>query len=307
MYRSLYTERSQIPGVWVVITVLALFVAISSVTFENFKNVYAAEDLNVKVNVGEDDIERGETQKITVTVTEDSNSNDEISGADVKLTVYPPETDSTTAKDKTDGDGKANFDVKISDDAEYGTYNLEVKVSKDGFNSKSEDSSFEVTGSENNNDDDTHDDGGHDNDKGGKDDGNNGAHDGDGGGSNGGKDNNQALSQGNACGNGVLSTNIFCQNIANQLQGDGNAINIIALQNGGGEDEVEAENSLSGPSIQSFNSTLLSSVAPTPQGIQQLQAPISGSTNVDSIESIIKQYEQARLNHAIETRLNHLK
>jgi hypothetical protein len=182
-----------------------------------------------------------------------------------------------------------------------------VKVSKDGFNSKSEDSSFEVTGSGNNNDDDTHDDDGHDNDKGGKDDSNNGAHDGDGGGSNGGKSNNQALSQGNACGNGVLSTNIFCQNIANQLQGDGNAINIIALQNGGGEDEVEAENSLSGPSIQSFNSTLLSSVAPTPQGIQQLQAPISGSRNVDSIESIIEQYEQARLNHAIETRLNHLK
>ena len=115
-------ERSEIPGVWIVITVLALFVVIGSVTFENFKNVYAAEDLNVKVNVGEDDIERGETQKITVTVTEDGNSNDEISGADVKLTVYPPETDSTTAKDETDEDGKANFDVKISDEAEYGTY-----------------------------------------------------------------------------------------------------------------------------------------------------------------------------------------
>jgi hypothetical protein len=307
MYRSFYTERSQIPGVWIVITVLALFVVIGSVTFENFKNVYAAEDLNIKVNVGEDNIERGETQKITVTVTEDSNSNDEISGADVKLTVYPPETDSTTAKDETDGNGKANFDVKISDDAEYGTYNLEVKVSKDGFNTKSEDSSFEVTGSGNNNDDDTHDDDGHDNDNGGKDDDNNGAHDGDGGGNKEGGSNNQALSQGNACGNGLLSTSIFCQNVANQLQGDGNAINIIALQNGGGDDEVEVENSLSNPSIQSSNSTLLSSVAPTQQGIQQPQAPISGSTNVDSIESIIEQYEQARLNHAIETRLNYLK
>ena len=59
MYRSLYTERSQIPGVWIVITILSL-VVVSSVTFENFKNVYAAEDLNVKVTVGEDDIERGE-------------------------------------------------------------------------------------------------------------------------------------------------------------------------------------------------------------------------------------------------------
>jgi hypothetical protein len=81
--------------------------------------VYAAKDLNVKVNVEDDGIERGNTHKIIVTVTEDCNSNNEISGADVKLIVYPPETDSTTPRDETDADGKANFDVKISDDAEY--------------------------------------------------------------------------------------------------------------------------------------------------------------------------------------------
>jgi hypothetical protein len=325
MYVSLYIERSQIRGVWIAITVLALFVVIGTVIFENLKYVSAAEELNVKVNVGEDDIEGGETQKITVTVTEDGSSNEEISGANVKLTVYPPETDSTTAKDTTDEDGKANFDVKISDDAEYGTYDIEVKVSKDGFNTKTEDSSFEVTGSGN---DDRKGDGGHDNDNSGKskdadegnkdddegnkddDEGNKDddeGHDNDGGGSNRGESNNQALSQGNACGNGVLSTGIFCQNIANQLQGDGNAINIIALQNGGGYDEVEADNSMSSPTLQSSNPTSITSVPHAQQGFQQLQSPISGSTNVNSIESIIEQYEQARLAHAIETRLNYLK
>jgi hypothetical protein len=40
----------------------------------------------------------------------------------------------------------------------------------------------------------------------------------------------QATSQANACGNGDFPFNIFCQNIDSQLQGDGNAINIIALQ-----------------------------------------------------------------------------
>jgi hypothetical protein len=40
----------------------------------------------------------------------------------------------------------------------------------------------------------------------------------------------QASSGANDCGNGVLPLNIFCQNIASQIDGDGNAINIIALQ-----------------------------------------------------------------------------
>jgi hypothetical protein len=304
MYRLLYTKRSQIPGVWIAITTLVLFVVLGSVPFDNYRDVYAARDLNVKVNIENDDIERGETQKITVTVTEDDNSNDGISGADVKLTVSPPETDSTTAKDETDGDGKAKFDVKIADDAEYGTYDVEVKVSKDGFNTKSVDSSFEVTGSGNGDHDDTNGDKDSNNDNSGKDDDNNEGHDSDGGGSNGGESNNQALSQGNACGNGVLSTNVFCQNVANQLQGDGNAINIIAVQNGGGDEE--AENSVISPSLQSSIPTS-SSIPPTQQGIQQPQSPISGSTSLDSTESMVEQYKQTRLDHAIETRLNYLK
>ena len=305
MYRSLCTKRSGIPGVWIAITVLALFLVVGSVSFDNFKNVYAVDDLNVKVDVDDDEIERGNTQKITVTVTKDGNSDDDIAGADAKLTVYPPETDSTTAKDETDEDGKANFDVKISDDAEYGTYEVKVKVSKDGFNTITEDSSFEVTGSGNSDNDDTHDDEGHENDNSrNDDDNNNGGHDSDSGESNGGENNNQALSQGNACGNGILSTNILCQNVANQLQGDGNAVNIIAVQNGGGDDDGVAENSVNSPSLESSSASL---VPPTQPGIQQPRAPFSGSTNDNTIESIMAQYVQARLNHAIEIRLNHLK
>jgi hypothetical protein len=40
----------------------------------------------------------------------------------------------------------------------------------------------------------------------------------------------QAASQVNECGNGLLPLNIFCQNLLSQIQGDGNAANIIGVQ-----------------------------------------------------------------------------
>jgi len=40
----------------------------------------------------------------------------------------------------------------------------------------------------------------------------------------------QAASQANACGNGDSPFNIFCQNLLSQIQGDGNAVNIIGVQ-----------------------------------------------------------------------------
>lgn len=304
MYTSLYTKRYQISSIWIAIAALTMFTVIGSVSFDNIKNVYAAKDLNVKVSIDDDDIEKGNTQKITVMVTEDGNTKDKISGADVKLTVHPPETDSTTAKDETDEDGKANFDVKISDDAEYGTYEVEAKVSKDGFNTKTADSSFEVTGSGDNDNEDNNGGDGHENDTDNKGDDSNKGHDSDSGNNDDGESNDQALSQGNACGNGVLSTNILCQNVANQLQGDGNAINIIAVQNGGGDDDSELGNGISNPPLASTSS---SSVPPTQQGNQQSSSLISGSTIDDTPESIIDQYEQARLDHAIQTRLNYLR
>jgi len=40
----------------------------------------------------------------------------------------------------------------------------------------------------------------------------------------------QATSQANACGNGELPLNVFCQNIDSQIQGDENAVNVIGVQ-----------------------------------------------------------------------------
>ena len=59
----------------------------------------------------------------------------------------------------------------------------------------------------------------------------------------GGYEKNQATSQANACGNGKLPMNVFCQNIDSQVQGDENAVAASVSQqvqedrhHGGGED-----------------------------------------------------------------------
>ena len=41
---------------------------------------------------------------------------------------------------------------------------------------------------------------------------------------------NQAISQANACGNGFLPENVFCQNIGSQVQGDENAVSLDGAQ-----------------------------------------------------------------------------
>lgn len=41
---------------------------------------------------------------------------------------------------------------------------------------------------------------------------------------------NQAISQANACGNGVLPLNVGCQNVGSQIQGDENAVAQAAEQ-----------------------------------------------------------------------------
>lgn len=48
--------------------------------------------------------------------------------------------------------------------------------------------------------------------------------------SSGGNSQSQTIAQANECGNGILSTNINCQNLASQIQGDGNAVNVIGVQ-----------------------------------------------------------------------------
>jgi hypothetical protein len=43
-------------------------------------------------------------------------------------------------------------------------------------------------------------------------------------------DKNQAISQANACGNGFLPENVFCQNTGSQVQGDENAVSAAGSQ-----------------------------------------------------------------------------
>ena len=43
-------------------------------------------------------------------------------------------------------------------------------------------------------------------------------------------DKNQATSQANACGNGKLPLNVFCQNIDSQVQGEENAVSLSGSQ-----------------------------------------------------------------------------
>jgi hypothetical protein len=40
----------------------------------------------------------------------------------------------------------------------------------------------------------------------------------------------QAVAQANECGNGDTPIDVFCQNLVSQIQGDGNAVNIIGAQ-----------------------------------------------------------------------------
>jgi hypothetical protein len=43
-------------------------------------------------------------------------------------------------------------------------------------------------------------------------------------------DKNQAVSQANACGNGELPLDVYCQNIGSQVQGEENAVAIDGVQ-----------------------------------------------------------------------------
>jgi hypothetical protein len=42
--------------------------------------------------------------------------------------------------------------------------------------------------------------------------------------------NSQSLAQANSCGNGFAASNIKCQNVGSQVQGSGNAVNVIGTQ-----------------------------------------------------------------------------
>ena len=42
--------------------------------------------------------------------------------------------------------------------------------------------------------------------------------------------NHRQTAQANVCGNGTLPMKVFCQALSSQIQGDGNAVNVIGVQ-----------------------------------------------------------------------------
>jgi 5-hydroxyisourate hydrolase-like protein (transthyretin family) len=126
------------------LTISLLLILVSNiVNTPIFERAYAIKEFNIDVDIENNEIKRGDTQYLTVTVVNDDTDN-RVSDANVKLTVYPPDSDSTSAEDKTDNDGKATFDVKIDDNAETGTYDVDIRVSKDGYDTKTVNTSFDV-------------------------------------------------------------------------------------------------------------------------------------------------------------------
>lgn len=113
----------------------------------------ADKEFDIDVDIEKDSIKRGDTQDITVTVRNDDTGK-RISDAEVRLTVYPPDSDSTSANDDTDDDGVAEFKVKIDDDAETGEYDVKIRVSKDGYDTKTVNTSFDVIKKHHHDDDD---------------------------------------------------------------------------------------------------------------------------------------------------------
>src|ERR671914_70498 len=147
--------RKNLPTV-IVISLLSVLISNAVGIPTLFESVYAIEEFDIDVDVEDNEIRRGDTQHITVTAFNDDTDN-RVSDADVKLTVYPPDSDSTSAEDETDNDSEATFDVEIDDNAETGTYDVDLRVSKDGYDRKTVSTSFDVVGSGNDNNDDNHD------------------------------------------------------------------------------------------------------------------------------------------------------
>jgi hypothetical protein len=107
------------------------------------KLAYAIEEFDIDIDMEDNEIERGDTQHITVTVRNE-DTNNRVSDADVRLTVDPPDSDSSSATDETNGDGEARFDVKIDDNAETGNYDVDIRVSKNGYDTETVSTSFDV-------------------------------------------------------------------------------------------------------------------------------------------------------------------
>jgi hypothetical protein len=193
-------------------------------TGQEENKAYAAKQFRIRINIDQDPIQRGDTQKITV-IVRDANTNNKISDALVKIAVDPHSGKIATGSSHTDDNGQTTFKVKISSSADTGTYDIAARASDNGYAAKTVTTSFEVNSNNDNND--NHNNGDNNNDHSGHN------HNGDNNNNNNGQV--QVISQSNECGNGNGASNVNCQNLSNQVQGNGNAVNVIGVQSGGGD------------------------------------------------------------------------
>ena len=104
----------------------------------------AAPTLSVYVTTDEDSYVNREKVKITVTVTDGTNP---VEGAAVRVEITTANKRLGLAADgNTNIEGVANFTYKVNSGRDgEGTYTVEARASKDGFNSGSDSTTFEVT------------------------------------------------------------------------------------------------------------------------------------------------------------------
>ena len=131
----------------VLLSIISLFLTGSAIaTLSN--QAYAIKQFKIRVVINEDPIKRGHTQQIKV-IVKDQSSNSALSNALVKLTVSSPAKDSDSTSSHTNSNGVSTFDVKIDPHAKIGTYDVQVKVSKNGYRTADINTSFEVIKSSN--------------------------------------------------------------------------------------------------------------------------------------------------------------
>jgi hypothetical protein len=102
------------------------------------------KELSVSTNLAKDYLSRGDTQFVTITVS-NSTSNEKIVGADVNANIHNAngliKTDYTGT---TDSSGQASFSLKISPKAKPGLYAIEVNATASGYDPKPNTRVFEV-------------------------------------------------------------------------------------------------------------------------------------------------------------------
>ena len=115
--------------------------------YGNFSNSGNSTSLDLSIGVASDNVTAGETQTVTVTVS-DQNSTEPITGALVLANV----TDSFLSilheySGTTDEVGQVSFPFEIPVDAVADIYNVDVVASADGYENASASTTFEVIGS----------------------------------------------------------------------------------------------------------------------------------------------------------------